>query len=166
MPPREKRQRTQTKDSEETARMFRFATAARAAAPIALTALIATPTAFATGIERTPAPEGARAYIIEPADGATVPTTFTVKFGLENMGVAPAGTDTPATGHHHLLIDQPLPPFDQPIGGDIKHFGGGQTQTEVTLEPGTHTLQIILGDMKHVPHDPPVYSEQITVIVE
>lgn len=141
--------------------MFRFATAALVAAPLALAAL----PAFAE-IERTPSPEGAKVYFIEPTDGATVPQTFTVKFGLENMGVAPAGTDTPATGHHHLLIDQELPPFDQPIGGDVKHFGGGQTQTEVTLEPGTHTLQLILGDMKHVPHDPPIYSEQITVTVE
>jgi hypothetical protein len=62
-------------------------------------------------------------------------------------------------------VDQPLPPFDQPIGGDVRHFGGGQTQTELTLPPGTHTLQLILGDMNHVPHDPPVYSERITVTV-
>jgi hypothetical protein len=141
--------------------MLRFATAALIAVPMVFTAL-----PVLAEIERTPSPEGARAYIIEPADGATVPQTFTVKFGLKNMGVAPAGTDKAATGHHHLLIDQELPPFDQPIGGDIMHFGGGQTETEVTLEPGTHTLQIILGDMKHVPHDPPVYSEQITVTVQ
>lgn len=141
--------------------MFRFA-AALVAAPIALAAL----STLAAEIERTPSPEGAEVYFIEPADGATLPQTFTVAFGLKNMGVAPAGTDKPATGHHHLLIDQELPPFDQPIGGDVKHFGGGQTQTDVTLEPGTHTLQLILGDMKHMPHDPPIYSEQITVTVE
>ncbi|WP_295542175.1 DUF4399 domain-containing protein [uncultured Thiohalocapsa sp.] len=137
----------------------------------AIAALVAVPVAFAAlpalaEIERTPSPAGAKVYFIEPADGATVGQTFTVKFGLENMGVAPAGTDKAATGHHHLLIDQALPPFDQPIGGDVMHFGGGQTQTEVTLEPGTHTLRLILGDMKHVPHDPPVYSEQVTVTVE
>jgi hypothetical protein len=142
--------------------MFRFTIAALVAVPLALAAL----PALAGDIERTPSPEGARVYFIEPTDGATVPETFTVKFGLDNMGVAPAGTDVAATGHHHLLIDQALPPFDQPIGGDVKHFGGGQTQTEVTLTPGTHTLRLILGDMKHVPHDPPVYSEQITVTVE
>jgi hypothetical protein len=141
--------------------MLRFASAALIAASIP----IATSPALAE-LERTPSPEGARVYFIEPTDGATVPQTFTVKFGLENMGVAPAGTAVDATGHHHLLINQELPAFDQPIGGDIKHFGGGQTQTEVTLEPGTHRLQLILGDMKHVPHDPPVYSEQITVTVE
>jgi hypothetical protein len=116
-------------------------------------------------VKRTPAPEGAEVYFIEPTDGATVPTTFTVKFGLRNMGVAPAGTDKAATGHHHLLIDQELPALDQPMGGDIMHFGGGQTETEVTLEPGEHDLRLIVGDKNHVPHDPPVYSEQITVTV-
>jgi hypothetical protein len=116
-------------------------------------------------VTRTPAPEGAEVYFIEPTDGATVPTTFTIKFGLRNMGVAPAGTDKAATGHHHLLIDQELPPLDQPMGGDIMHFGGGQTETEVTLEPGEHDLRLIVGDKNHVPHDPPIYSEQITVTV-
>lgn len=142
--------------------MFRFATTALVEICIILTVL----PVFAAEIERTPAPEGAKVYFIEPVDGARVAQTFTVKFGLENMGVAPAGTDLTATGHHHLLIDQELPPFDQPMGGDIKHFGGGQTQTEVTLAPGTHKLRLILGDMEHVPHDPPVYSEEITVTVE
>jgi hypothetical protein len=142
--------------------MLRFTTALLLTASLSLSAV---PT-IASEIERTPSPEGAKVYFIEPADGATLPQTFTVKFGLENMGVAPAGTEKAATGHHHLLIDQELPPFDLPISGDVKHFGGGQTQTEVTLEPGTHTLQLILGDMKHVPHDPPVHSEQITVTVE
>lgn len=118
-----------------------------------------------TQVTRTPAPEGAEVYFIEPTDGASVPTTFTVKFGLRNMGVAPAGTQKAATGHHHLLVDRGLPPLDQPMGGDIMHFGGGQTETEVTLEPGEHTLQLLVGDMNHVPHDPPVHSEQITVTV-
>jgi hypothetical protein len=118
-------------------------------------------------VERTPAPEGAKVYFIEPADGATVPQTFLVKFGLSGMGVAPAGTDRPATGHHHLLVNmEEMPPMDQPMTGDIRHFGGGQTEAEITLPPGTHTLQLLLGDMNHVPHDPPVLSEKITVIVE
>lgn len=120
----------------------------------------------AAEVERTPAPDGAEVYFIEPSDGATVPTSFTVKFGLKGMGVAPAGTDRPATGHHHLLIDQDLPPLDQPMGGDIMHFGGGQTETEVTLEPGAHTLQLLVGDHRHIPHDPPVASERISIVVE
>ena len=132
--------------------------------------LVAASTAVAdtttTPVERTPAPEGAEVFFIEPTDGATLPQTFTVKFGLTNMGVAPAGSDEPATGHHHLLIDQDPPPFDQPMGGDIMHFGGGQTEAEVTLEPGQHTLQLLVGDKNHVPHDPPVISEKITVTVE
>jgi hypothetical protein len=134
-------------------------------------ALLAAPLVLSTAqiaaeVVRTPAPEGAEVYFIEPVDGATVPATFTVKFGLRNMGVAPAGTDKAATGHHHLLIDRDLPPLDQPMGGDIMHFGGGQTEAEVTLEPGTHTLQLLVGDMNHVPHDPPVHSEKITITVE
>ena len=118
-------------------------------------------------VERTPAPEDARAYIITPEDGSTVPQTFVVRFGLTGMGVAPAGADLPKTGHHHLLVDMDsLPPLDQPISADILHFGGGQTETQVTLPPGEHTLQIILGDKNHIPHDPPIISERITVTVE
>jgi hypothetical protein len=131
--------------------------------------LLAAATAHAESavpVVRTPAPEGAAVYFIEPTDGATVPQTFTVKFGLSNMGVAPAGTDKPATGHHHLLIDREPPPFDQPMGGDIMHFGGGQTETAVTLPPGQHTLQLLVGDKNHVPHDPPVISEKITITVQ
>ena len=112
------------------------------------------------------APEGAKAYIVSPADGATVPSTFTVVFGLSGMGVAPAGTDKANTGHHHLIIDGELPDMMMPMGKDVKHFGGGQTETTVTLEPGTHTLQLLLGDMAHVPHNPPVMSEKITITVE
>jgi hypothetical protein len=140
--------------------MIRALTALILLIPIGLLAADA-----ATKVTRTPAPEGAEVYFIEPADGDSVPSTFTVKFGLRNMGVAPAGTDKAATGHHHLLIDRGLPPLDQPMGGDIMHFGGGQTETEITLEPGQHTLQLLVGDMNHVPHDPPVHSQQISVTV-
>jgi len=116
---------------------------------------------------RTPSPEGASVYIISPADGDTVPSTFTVHFGLKGMGVAPAGIDKENTGHHHLLVDgKMMVVLDQPLGTDVKHFGGGQTQTELTLDPGQHTLQLILGDMAHVPHDPPVASEVITINVQ
>lgn len=115
------------------------------------------------------APDGAKVYFIEPVDGATVATTFTVKFGLAGMGVAPAGVDKENTGHHHILINldelpdmtKPLPATDQ-----IKHFGGGQTETTLTLEPGEHTLQLLLGNYVHIPHDTPVMSEKITVTVK
>lgn len=121
----------------------------------------------ASSADNTPAPEGAKAYIIAPKDGETVPQTFKVQFGLSGMGVAPAGVDLPKTGHHHLLIDMAeMPPMGQPMGKDIKHFGGGQTETEITLPPGEHTLQLMLGDKNHVPFEPPVVSDKITIQVE
>lgn len=125
--------------------------------------------AFADG-HRIPAPEGARAYIISPVDGSTVSNPVTVVFGLEGMGVAPAGTEKENTGHHHLLIntdpnaldlDSGLPATDQ-----IVHFGGGQTQVTKELPAGTHTLQLLLGDWSHVPHNPPVMSEVVTITVK
>lgn len=107
----------------------------------------------------------AHAYIISPQDGDTVPATFTVQFGLKGYGVAPAGTEKAGTGHHHLVVDGELPPLDMPMDKSIRHFGGGQTETTLTLEPGTHTLQLILGDHMHRPHSPPVLSPKITVHV-
>ncbi len=117
----------------------------------------------------SPAPDDARLYLIEPANGATVAQTFTVKFGLSGMGVAPAGVDSPHTGHHHLLIDlDQLPDLNQPLpaSDNIRHFGKGQTETEVTLPAGKHTLQLLLGNHLHIPHNPPVISEKIEIIVQ
>jgi len=137
---------------------------------IGAVALIDTPvlaTAEAAQMERTEASANAQAYIISPQDGEVVGKTFKVKFGLNGMGVAPAGVDVKHTGHHHLLIDKDeLPAMDKPMGGDVIHFGGGQTETMVTLEPGEHTLQLILGDKNHVPHDPAVVSKKITITVK
>lgn len=115
----------------------------------------------------TASPPGARVYFAELKNGATVPATFTVHFGLTNMGVAPAGSDRPNSGHHHLLIDTDLPPLDEPIPSDFNHlhFGAGQTEATVTLKPGDHTLQLLFGDKDHVPHTPPLFSERITVHV-
>ncbi|MEX0346354.1 MAG: DUF4399 domain-containing protein [Rhizobiaceae bacterium] len=128
-------------------------------------ALLSAP-AFAQ--DRTPAPEGARAYIISPKDGATVSSPVTVIFGLEGMGVAPAGTEKEKTGHHHLIIDVDLPSLNEPVPSDEnhRHFGGGQTQVNVELTSGSHTLQLIMGDHNHIPHDPPVASEKISIIVK
>jgi hypothetical protein len=122
----------------------------------------------ATAGDRTPSTTGAIVYIVSPADGATVSSPVTVVFGLKGMGVAPAGTEKQKTGHHHLIIDAPLPPFDDPIPADDnhKHFGGGQTETVIELAPGKHTLQLMLADHNHIPHDPPVTSDRITIIVE
>jgi hypothetical protein len=117
--------------------------------------------------QRHPAPANARVYLVFPTEGAYVTRTPTVRFGLINMGVAPAGVEKANTGHHHLLIDAPLPPLDQPIPNDFNHlhFGAGQTEAQVTLPLGRHTLQLLLGDENHVPHMPPVYSKPIKVTV-
>jgi uncharacterized protein DUF4399 len=118
-------------------------------------------------LARTPSPADAKVYFVGLRDGAVIPPNVTIHFGLLNMGVAPAGLSNPNTGHHHLLIDTPVPPLDQPIPNDFKHlhFGSGQTEAQVTLPPGKHKLQLLLGDANHVPHDPPVMSAPITVTV-
>jgi hypothetical protein len=119
--------------------------------------------------ERTPSPAGAEVYIISPKNGATVHSPFKVQFGLaKQMGIAPAGVKFDNTGHHHLLIDT-APPADMgaplPATDKIVHFGKGQTETTLTLPPGKHTLQLLLADMNHVPHQPPVISKRITITV-
>lgn len=125
--------------------------------------------AAATAQERRKAPEGARLYLISPENGATLKSPVTVRFGLAGMGVAPAGVAREKTGHHHVLIDidardvdlgKPLPSTDT-----IRHFGGGQTEMQLDLPPGRHTLQLVLGDENHVPFDPPLTSEKITITV-
>ena len=124
--------------------------------------------ASAPATARTPAPAGAYVYIGWPQDGEVIHSTrFKVWFGTRDFGVAPAGTDRPNTGHHHLLIDTDLPPLDQPIVNDKNHlhFGGGQTETVIELAPRKHTLQLLMGDANHVPHNPPVMSKKITIYV-
>jgi len=125
--------------------------------------------ADAPGLPTTKAPAGAEVYIISPKDGATVGENVTVQFGLKGMGVAPAGVDKEKTGHHHLLVDvKDLPSAGQPIPKDETHlhFGGGQTETTLTLKPGTHTLQLELADQNHIPFDPALVSKKITIHVK
>jgi len=117
----------------------------------------------------SPATRNAYLYIGWPNDGEVIyKNNFRVWFGLRKMGVAPAGVDKPRTGHHHLIIDAELPRMDEEIPADNNHvhFGKGQTETRITLPPGTHTLQLLLADHDHVPHDPPVVSRRITVTVK
>lgn len=121
-------------------------------------------------------PEGASVYFVNIEDGATVTSPVLVVFGLSGMGVAPAGTEKENTGHHHLLIDRtPLGKgedgadellYGLPSDDNHRHFGGGQTEVSLDLAPGTHTLQLVLGDKGHVPHSEPVVSEVITITVE
>jgi hypothetical protein len=138
------------------------------AVAIAAAALAATAT-LAWAQEVTPSPAGAEVYFISPKDGAKVKNPVHIQFGLKGMGVAPAGVKFEDTGHHHLLIDtdvpadttQPLPTSDA-----VRHFGKGQTETTIELPPGKHTLQLVLGDQNHTPHNPPVVSKKITITVQ
>jgi hypothetical protein len=143
----------------------------RTIAPIAVLLLSAAALTLAQEtpeLPRTPAPPDAVLYFLSPEDGAQVTSPVTVRFGLRGMGVAPAGITHEDTGHHHLLVNVdetppqglPLPATDQ-----ILHFGMGQTETELNLAPGEHTLQLVLGDALHIPHDPPVMSDKITITV-
>ena len=111
----------------------------------------------------------AEVYFLTPHDGAIVESPVTIKFGLKGMGVAPAGINSDNTGHHHLLIDlDTLPDLSKPLASNdnIKHFGGGQTETMLALSPGTHTLQLVLGNYMHKPHSTPVLSKKITITVK
>ncbi|MGJ5007882.1 DUF4399 domain-containing protein [Bradyrhizobium oligotrophicum] len=119
----------------------------------------------------TPAPENAKAYFINLKDGDTVSSPVLIRFGLSGMGVAPSGTEAPNTGHHHLLIDAPALEGDAlneaiPVDAGHVHFGKGQTEASVNLTPGKHTLQLVLGDWSHIPHNKPVMSERITIDVQ
>lgn len=115
-----------------------------------------------------PSPENAQVYIIWPQNGAVINGgKFWLRMGLRNMGVAPKGVELPNVGHHHVLIDTELPPVGQQIPSDRNHlhFGAGETEARIELPPGKHTLQLLLGDHNHVPHDPPVYSKKISITV-
>ncbi|WP_224813830.1 DUF4399 domain-containing protein [Hasllibacter sp. MH4015] len=141
---------------------------------LAAAALIAAPTLG--WAQDTPSPDGAMVYFVNLEDGDTVTAPVTIIFGLSGMGVAPAGTERENTGHHHLLLNRP--PLGEgeegaeeltygiPADDNHMHFGGGQTQVTLDLPPGDHTLQLVMGDLNHVPHVPPVASDVITVTVE
>ncbi len=134
-----------------------------------LAALLALTTPVLAG--ETPAPPGAKVYFVNLKDGDTVNNPVHIQFGLAGMGVAPAGVeDKKNTGHHHLIIDEMVEgdELNAPLPADDhhKHFGGGQTETTIELTPGNHTLQLLLGDWSHIPHNPPVMSERITITVE
>lgn len=119
-------------------------------------------------LEITPGSSSASVYFITPLDGESVSDNVTVRFGLENFGVAPAGIQINQTGHHHLIIDADLPPLNQPIpaNNNYVHFGKGQTEVEIDLSKGTHTLQLLLGDFRHIPHNPPIYSKKIQITAD
>ena len=135
---------------------------------IFLSAVVFTTVGFADS-HSSKSPEGAHIYIIEPLDGATVKSPVRIKFGLHNMGVAPAGVKQKHTGHHHLLVDlETLPDLSKPLPANknVRHFGGGQTEADLELAPGKHTLQLLLGNYMHVAHEKPVLSKKITITVK
>lgn len=123
---------------------------------------------YSDGLPRSESTQNASVYIIEPKDGDVVSSPVKVVFGLSGMGVSPAGIEKQNTGHHHLLIDVESVKFDEPVKKDENHihFGGGQTETNVELSTGQHTLQLLLADHFHIPHNSPVASEKITITVE
>ena len=116
----------------------------------------------------TAAPADAKVYFLAPANGANVSNPVKVVFGLAGMGIAPAGSQIEATGHHHLLIDEPKVDLSVPLPASeqVIHYGKGQTETTLTLKPGKHTLQLVLGDWKHQPFNPTLASEKITITVK
>lgn len=130
--------------------------------------LLAAATTTVTAQELSKSSAGAKVMILEPANGATVASPVTVKFGIAGMDISPAGTAKENSGHHHLLIDQKLadPKAGIPADEHHKHFGKGQTEAVVELTPGTHTLQLVLADHNHIPHDPIVQSEVVTITVK
>lgn len=140
-----------------TQRLFSLALVGVAAAGIA-----------AADSPRTKSPAGAEVYFIAPQDGATVSSPVTIRFGLRGMGIAPAGIAFENSGHHHLLIDADLPAMSAPFPTDAQHvhFGKGQTEASVELKPGKHTLQLVLGDHLHTPHEPAVVSKKIAITVK
>jgi hypothetical protein len=123
--------------------------------------------AAASSGARAASPKGAEVYFHYPLDGIRVPQRFTARLGLRGMGIAPAGIVKAQTGHHHLLIDVDDIDLNAPIPSDYNHIhlGNGQTEVVLTLTPGTHTLQLLLGDHLHIPHTPPVMSKKITIYV-
>jgi hypothetical protein len=123
---------------------------------------------FAANAQNAPAGKDAYLYFVWPQDGSVIKGAFWARFGLRNMGVTHAGDTFANAGHHHLLINvnDPLDP-NEPIPQDKSHlhFGAGQTEARIELPPGRHTLQLVLGDAKHYPFNPPVVSRKITVTI-
>lgn len=136
---------------------------------LAGTSVFLSASAQAPALPRTAAPQGAKVYIVSPANGATVASPVLVVFGLSGMGIAPAGMQAENTGHHHLLVDADIPrDASQPLPSNehIRHFGKGQTEASITLPPGKHTLQLVLGDYLHIPFNPVIASPKITITVK
>ena len=135
---------------------------------VAILIILTSQPLFSGELPRSESPAGAQVYFIHPQNGAVVTSPVHIVFGLKGMGVAPAGIEKQGTGHHHLLINVEAIDYGLPIGKDSqhRHFGGGQTEAMIELSPGEHSLQLLMADHLHIPHDPPVISEKITITVQ
>lgn len=122
----------------------------------------------AAALKSAPAPAGAKVFFVDLKDGAEVTSPVMIKFGAEGIEIAPAGENKPNSGHHHLIVDAELPPADAPVPANEHyiHFGKGQTEASIELTPGKHTLQLSFANYAHVPFNPPLVSEKITVTVK
>ena len=137
--------------------LFRTLAASFAAAAVVLTI---------SGCASTMAPAQAT-FIAEPANNATVPTTFKVRFGIKGMAVAPAGDIVANSGHHHLLINLDSVPTGEsiPFSDQHMHFGKGQTEAEVKLPPGVYKLTAQFANGAHQSYGKAM-SQSITVTVK
>ena len=119
-------------------------------------------------IQKKQAPSNAKVFFLKPTAGESISGPVDVEFGVDNIEIVPSGQDTPLSGHHHIIINADLPNMDLPIPANENyvHFGDGSSKTTLTLEKGEHTLQLILGDYLHIPHEPPIYSDKITIFVK
>ena len=119
-------------------------------------------------IQKKQAPSNAKVFFLKPTAGESISGPVDVEFGVDNIEIVPSGQDTPLSGHHHIIINADLPNMDLPIPANENyvHFGDGSSKTTLNLEKGEHTLQLILGDYLHIPHEPPIYSDKITIFVK
>lgn len=147
--------------------MLRFSCLLLATLLVVAAAPLAAQGARSAAPATAPAAPTPEIYFRAPADGATVPTTFPVAFGLRNYGVAPATVNLANTGHFHILINVDAPPVGQLIPADSlhRHYGAGQIETTLTLAPGTYTLRVVLGDFEHKVISPALVSRPIRIVV-
>jgi hypothetical protein len=110
-----------------------------------------------------------KVYFKNLKDGSSVPSKFKVEFGLDGLKVRPAGEDVNdrASGHHHLIVDGGPIDIGKPVPADEKnlHYGKGQTETEITLAPGTHKLTLQFADGAHRSYGP-TWASTVTVNVK
>jgi hypothetical protein len=107
-----------------------------------------------------------QAYFTNVKDADVIEAPFVLRFGLSMRGLVPAGKTVDRAGHHHLLVNQPLPlDFKKPLPFTEKyiHFGKGQMEHVVDLPPGSYTFNLLLADQGHIPYF--VYSKPVRLTI-